>query len=645
MTSIDELLASRVAVGTDIPRRYRFRHPLVRRAVYDGADESWRLQAHARAATRSPSARAHWPRAPTTSSTRRGWATTRRPACSSRPATRPPPAHPRSRALVRRGAAAARDAGRRLTRCAGSACSSRWPARWPRRAGSTGVDTLDEALALVELADLRVRLIAACAACENLLGRHDAAHARLLAALDALDDPKGSAAAALHAELAADALYESDFGAMRSWAARARRHGTRTGGPASRRWPPRMLCFAEYNLGNGDAANAARVEGERWSTRCLTTSSRCVSTRRTTSASPSTSTRATTTRSATCAAGSTSRAHPARASSRSRCRLAWRTRWRHAGGSSRRPETADAALEAAARRQPAGGRLRARVRRLDTAALGDIDHARTSGDEAIAALEGLDDSVLTRGTHAPSASCGWTSARSTAAWTHSARSGCPTSSQSSRGARGWMAAALARAGDSPAATAMPRSATWSARRRHSRASACRSPISGRAMPAPRSRWPTAMPPRPRRWRWRRPSSPSRSRRRCPRALPHARRRGAGRRRPARRCCARAPARGSELSALGAARYRDEAARELRRLGERVTARQRRSTGEGLDALSGREREIADLVAEGRTNREIGGELFLSEKTVEGHLTRIFTKLGVTSRAEVAEVVGRARAAL
>ena len=102
---------------------------------------------------------------------------------------------------------------------------------------------------------------------------------------------------------------------------------------------------------------------------------------------------------------------------------------------------------------------------------------------------------------------------------------------------------------------------------------------------------------------------------------------------------------SELSQLGAARYRDEAARELRRLGERVSARQRRSSGEGLDALSGREREIAELVAEGRTNREIGAELFLSEKTVEGHLTRIFAKLGVTSRVEVAEAVGRTRAAL
>jgi DNA-binding CsgD family transcriptional regulator len=102
---------------------------------------------------------------------------------------------------------------------------------------------------------------------------------------------------------------------------------------------------------------------------------------------------------------------------------------------------------------------------------------------------------------------------------------------------------------------------------------------------------------------------------------------------------------AELSALGAERYRDEAARQLRRLGQRVAARQRRGGGEGLDALSGREREIADRVAEGRTNREIGAELFLSEKTVEGHLTRVFAKLGVTSRAEVAEVVGRTRASL
>ena len=45
----------------------------------------------------------------------------------------------------------------------------------------------------------------------------------------------------------------------------------------------------------------------------------------------------------------------------------------------------------------------------------------------------------------------------------------------------------------------------------------------------------------------------------------------------------------------------------------------------MDALSGREREIADLVALGHSNREIAAELFLSEKTVEGHLTNVFAQ--------------------
>jgi DNA-binding NarL/FixJ family response regulator len=101
---------------------------------------------------------------------------------------------------------------------------------------------------------------------------------------------------------------------------------------------------------------------------------------------------------------------------------------------------------------------------------------------------------------------------------------------------------------------------------------------------------------------------------------------------------------SELGAVGAVRLRDEAARELRRLGRPASARRRRSAGgEGLGSLSGREREVADLVARGATNKEIAAELFLSEKTVESHMTRVFGKLGVASRAAVAEIVGRERA--
>jgi DNA-binding CsgD family transcriptional regulator len=45
--------------------------------------------------------------------------------------------------------------------------------------------------------------------------------------------------------------------------------------------------------------------------------------------------------------------------------------------------------------------------------------------------------------------------------------------------------------------------------------------------------------------------------------------------------------------------------------------------------------VADLVAQGRTNREVAATLFLGERTVAGHLTHIYAKLGVRSRTELA----------
>jgi DNA-binding NarL/FixJ family response regulator len=64
----------------------------------------------------------------------------------------------------------------------------------------------------------------------------------------------------------------------------------------------------------------------------------------------------------------------------------------------------------------------------------------------------------------------------------------------------------------------------------------------------------------------------------------------------------------------------------------------------LDALTAREREVADLVATGITNREIAARLVLSEKTVERHLSRTFAKLDIRSRAALAAAVERARGA-
>ncbi len=98
----------------------------------------------------------------------------------------------------------------------------------------------------------------------------------------------------------------------------------------------------------------------------------------------------------------------------------------------------------------------------------------------------------------------------------------------------------------------------------------------------------------------------------------------------------------QAQSCGSPRVRDEALRELRRAGVRVGRGGPRAPGQpGLDALSPREREMAELVAEGLTNREIAARVFLSEKTVETHLTRVFQKLGVRSRAQVAAAVARA----
>jgi DNA-binding CsgD family transcriptional regulator/tetratricopeptide (TPR) repeat protein len=91
---------------------------------------------------------------------------------------------------------------------------------------------------------------------------------------------------------------------------------------------------------------------------------------------------------------------------------------------------------------------------------------------------------------------------------------------------------------------------------------------------------------------------------------------------------------------GAARESDAAARELRRRGQRVARRHRTDDRTGLTALSPREREVADHVAAGRTNREIAATLSLSEKTVENHLSRIYGKLDVRSRAALAAMAVR-----
>ncbi|MFI0480765.1 LuxR C-terminal-related transcriptional regulator [Actinomadura sp. 9N215] len=67
----------------------------------------------------------------------------------------------------------------------------------------------------------------------------------------------------------------------------------------------------------------------------------------------------------------------------------------------------------------------------------------------------------------------------------------------------------------------------------------------------------------------------------------------------------------------------------------------RAGGEVLSLLSRRERQVADLVSLGATNQQIAHRLTLSQKTVETYLSRIFQKLDINSRAQIAHAVGRA----
>jgi DNA-binding CsgD family transcriptional regulator len=86
--------------------------------------------------------------------------------------------------------------------------------------------------------------------------------------------------------------------------------------------------------------------------------------------------------------------------------------------------------------------------------------------------------------------------------------------------------------------------------------------------------------------------------------------------------------------VGAARLAAQAETELRATG----ARPRRIVLTGLDSLTASELRIAELAGQGLTNREIAQTIFVTARTVEGHLTSIFRKLQVTSRNELGPIL-------
>jgi DNA-binding CsgD family transcriptional regulator len=89
-----------------------------------------------------------------------------------------------------------------------------------------------------------------------------------------------------------------------------------------------------------------------------------------------------------------------------------------------------------------------------------------------------------------------------------------------------------------------------------------------------------------------------------------------------------------FDALGATRWSERARHELRATGERIGRR----VPDARDRLTAQELQIAQLAAQGLTNREIGERLFLSHRTIGGHLYRIFPKLEIAGRAQLRDAL-------
>jgi DNA-binding NarL/FixJ family response regulator len=645
LPAVDQLLAGGLVAPTDVPRRFRFRHPIVRRAVYESAGRGWRLGAHRRLAEAfrqqgaSPVELAHHVAAAAEPGdaaaidvlTAAGHALmSRAPAIAADrfdAAVRLlPHAEPRHVELLVPLATALGGAGRLHE------CRAR----------------LDEALSLLppQAAGPRAGLTAFCAAIEHLIGEHASAHSRLAAALQTLPDRTSPEAGTLMLELAADALWRSDWATMRDWAGEACALGRTTGARAVEAQSLALLAWASFGVGeiataveSFDAAESI-VDGMP---------------------------------DAELAQDFGATFYLARASfmlERYESAVRHADRGLALGRATGRSESFLSLLTA----KSGGLRMLGRLREADEADQAAVESARLVGHDQVLALALLDriaswtaagdlERAVAAGeeAHALTARLGRSPAsvvigfifgEALLAAGHPDRCvavaldglGDPEASSFAAGGRSntWnlLARAEAERGrlihaqewiDRLDATvpsleplALPRCQTEYARGTVLLASGDPASAAQAALAAAKAAD-----------RIHARLEAGRARILAGRAL------GAGGERE--RAIATLEQARAELAECGAHRYHDQAVRELRRQGKRIGRGGRRAVGDaGIDKLSERELEIAKLVAKGRTNKEIGDAMLISTRTVERHLSHIFDKLGVDSRTELSSTIERAR---
>ena len=643
--ALDELLRLGLVRPTDVPRRFRFRHPLVRRAVYEATPGGWRLEAHERTAEvleargASLAARAHH----VERSARHGDLA--------------------AVAILREaGEAAARRApetaaiwfGDALRLLPDAASADERVELLLARAGSLAASGhfLDSHSALLESIGLvpdesvaRVRLMTACAGVEHLLGRHDDARDRLGRALEDLENPASADAVALMIELSVDGFYRMEYDAMREWAQRALLAARPLGDKALTAAAVATLAYAcvlggAITEAEGHRAEAAALVDTLPDSELALRLDAAVNL----AAAELDLERLT-------EAG----AHAERAMAVARATgqndfvpvlvycLGWVTRL--GGRLADSAELFDGAVEGArlsGNTQSLAGNLLNRS--LSALAEGDIQMALITAEESVDLARRLDQGLA-------SASAGLALAAALLETGDPARAvealvGPAGGDELSRVPRAWAASwlelltrcwlALGRSDLADLAAARADAAATAvglrmARSKADRATAAVALDAGdpdlaaeRALASAAAADDVGI-----------PVEAALSRTLAGHALAQAGQ--------PERAVAELQRAAAELHACGALRYRDAAEHELRRLGERIHRRTRpgKTDRVGVESLTERELEVARLVVDRRTNTEIATTLFLSPKTVESHMHNMFQKLDVSSRVEVARAVERA----
>ena len=646
MAAIDELLRLDLIRSTDVPRRFRFRHPLVRRAVYETARGGWRLQAHGRCAD----------------------------ALAARGATAAARAHHIERS-ARQGDLVAVD----VLRAAGEAAAALAPesaARWfdgalrllpetaPVRdraelllarvyalaAAGRFVDSHEAALEAVAVArgqpgGLSTTVATACASVERFLGRYELAHDRLVRALRDLPEPASVERVELLMELTLNEFYRSRYEAMREWAAPAVSAAVEVGDPVLVAAAAVMPAFAAAMTGPTDVARLRRAEAaalvddlsdDELAARPHTAGWLAIAevyldlyVEADAHASR-----------ALALARSTGEGDPLH-----RLYPVLPRVWYVRGKLAEAAELLDAAIEAGRLLgSPAALAGNLFNRSVVALAAGELDVACATAEESVELTRDLDEGFVSA----------WAAARLAAVLHETGQTERAVELLLDRAGGeelrlipgGWRAywlelltrcllalgrhteAALAahRAEATAEEVQLPLAAAWADRAVAAVAlfagetarAADRALMSADAADACGA-----------------PIEAALSRVVAGRAL--------ARDGETDRAIAELERAAGALDACGAIRFRQCAERELGRLGRRPHRRTRpgQANGDGIESLTERELQVARLVVDRRTNAQIAAELYLSQKTVETHLRNIFSKMGVSTRVAVARAVEHA----